>query len=148
MPVRHHDARLFPLSFLRIAPSRPPGCGILPFPFSIEVKHQLKQKEQASGASDKSVTTLRCGDIKATNWKHTGEKDSFYSTTFPVHKRTVRDSGKILRPYGLVELEPIVTLTAQAKGWILAERTPEASGFRAKVSFIFLNHAPDHLRAI
>jgi hypothetical protein len=35
-----------------------------------------------NNSSKRRVTTLRCGNIKATIWKNASEKGSFFATTF------------------------------------------------------------------
>jgi hypothetical protein len=66
----------------------------------------------------KPAQTLRCGNIKATIWKNSGENGQFYSTTFT---RPFRDASGVWHnaaSFGVNELELVLSLASQAKDWI------------------------------
>lgn len=68
--------------------------------------------------SNKPVTTLGCGALKATIWKNAGEKGEFYNTTFAQSYKDAHGEWKYSASFGLADLETLVVLVAEAKAWI------------------------------
>jgi len=68
--------------------------------------------------SNKPVTTLRCGAIKATIWRNASEKGEFYNTIFARSYMDAHGEWKDSAAFGLADLEALVVLVTQAKTWI------------------------------
>ena len=66
----------------------------------------------------KPAHTLRCGGLKATIWKNSGERGPFYSATFSRPFKSTEGAWRNSASFGLADLEAISILTAQAKAWI------------------------------
>ena len=69
----------------------------------------------------KPANTLRCGNIKATIWQNTGERGSFFSTTF---SRPFKDQSCAWRnaaSFGLNDLEALMNVALEAKPIALIE---------------------------
>ncbi|HEU5121687.1 MAG TPA: hypothetical protein VFT59_02485, partial [Candidatus Saccharimonadales bacterium] len=67
-------------------------------------------KRPTNKTSKQPANTLRCGSIKATIWKNTSEKGSFYATTF---YRPFKDHAGEWRNgtlFGLHDLEALLTV--------------------------------------
>jgi len=70
--------------------------------------------------NNKPTNRLRCGNIKATIWENTSKKGPFFSTTF---SRPFKDESGAWRngtSFGLNELEALVNVVREARGWIAA----------------------------
>ena len=68
--------------------------------------------------TNKPAHTLRCGGLKATIWKNSGERGPFYSATFSRPFKGAKGQWRNSTSFGLADLEAITILTAQAKAWI------------------------------
>ena len=71
--------------------------------------------------TNKPVTTLRRGIVKATIWENTSKNGPFFSTTF---SRSYKErSGKWSNgtSFGLNDLEALLTVAYEAKEWIAAQ---------------------------
>ena len=68
----------------------------------------------------KPANTLRCGNIKATIWQNTGEKGSFFSTTFSRPFKDQSGAWRNAASFGLNDLEALLNVALEAKEWISA----------------------------
>ena len=70
--------------------------------------------------TNKPAHTLRCGGLKATIWKNSGERGPFYSATF---SRPFKDQSGAWRngtSFGLNDLEALMNVAFEAKECIAA----------------------------
>ncbi|HSL01912.1 MAG TPA: hypothetical protein VK901_00045 [Nitrospiraceae bacterium] len=70
--------------------------------------------------NNKPANTLRCGNIKTTNWQNSSEKGPFSSTTFSRPSKDQSGAWRNGTSFGLNDLETLVTVAFEAKLWIAA----------------------------
>jgi hypothetical protein len=70
-------------------------------------------------ATNKKPThTIRYGNIKATIWQNTGQKGSFFATTFSRPFKDQSGSWRNGSSFGLNDLEALLIVAHEAKEWI------------------------------
>jgi hypothetical protein len=70
--------------------------------------------------NNKSASTLRCGNIKATIGQNVSEKGPFFSTTFSRPFKDQTGEWRNGTSFGLNDLEALVSVARDAKEWIAA----------------------------
>jgi hypothetical protein len=73
-----------------------------------------------NNSSKRRVTTLRCGNIKATIWKNASEKGSFFATTFSWPFKDQSGAWHNGTSLGLNDLEALMNVVCETKEWITA----------------------------
>jgi hypothetical protein len=66
------------------------------------------------------MTTLQCGNIKASIWQNHSEKGPFFATTFSRPFKDPSDAWRNGTSFGLNDLDTLMNAVLEAKEWISA----------------------------